>query len=52
LNGVAGCNWGVTTRNGFRELWALGHLSFGGPTQGVTYLAICLKSVNACLSYV
>jgi len=30
----------------------LGHLSFGGSTQGVTYLAICLKSVNVCLSYV
>ena len=35
----------IPARDGFRERGALGHLSFG-PQAGVTYLAVCLKSVK------
>ena len=40
-------------RDGFRERGALGHLSFWAPHKcDLLYLAVCLKSVKVCSSYV
>ena len=42
----------IDTRDEFMERRALVHLIFLAPHAGETYLAVCLKSVKVCPSYV